>query len=86
MPEGGEVLFDLAVVELARSHAPGAIETLAEIMSNQEAPPAARVAAANALLDRGWGKPKETVETTVRTTLEDLVMASYRGGVGADGH
>jgi len=41
MPEGGEVLFDLAVVELARSHAPGAIETLAEIMSNQEAPPAA---------------------------------------------
>jgi len=55
-------------------------------MSNQEAPPAARAAAANAVLDRGWGKPKETVETTVRTTLEDLVMASYRGGVGADGH
>ena len=69
------------VVELARSHVPEAIETLALIMANPEAPPAARVAAANAILDRGWGKPKEMVEATVQTTLEQLVMElQARGG------
>jgi hypothetical protein len=66
------------VIELARSHAPEAIETLALIMANPQAPPAARVAAANGILDRGYGRPKETVDHTVRTTLEDLVMESYR--------
>jgi hypothetical protein len=66
------------VVDLARSHGPEAIETLAEIMTNPESPPAARVAGANAILDRGHGKPKETVDATVLTTLEDLVMASMR--------
>jgi hypothetical protein len=30
------------------------------------APWAARIAAANAILDRGWGEPNETVEATVR--------------------
>ncbi len=63
MPEGGEGLFDLAVVELARSHAPGAIETLAETMTNPEAPPAARIAAANA---------------TVATRYPSFALASTR--------
>jgi|SRR5271165_1995094 len=49
------------IVELARSYAPEAIETLALIMANPEAPPAARVAA-NAILDRGFGKPTQPVE------------------------
>jgi hypothetical protein len=44
------------VVDLARSHGPEAIETLAE------SPPAVRVAAASHILDRAYGKPKETVE------------------------
>ncbi len=39
---------------------------------------AARVSAATAILDRGWGKPREFVEATMRTTLEELVMESYR--------
>ncbi len=33
-------------------------------MNEPKAPAAARVTAAVALLDRGWGKPKETVEHT----------------------
>ena len=32
------------------------IKVLAGIASAEDAPPAARVAAVNALLDRGWGK------------------------------
>ncbi len=45
-------------------------------MRNDEAPPAVRIAAANVILDRGYGKPKETVDANVRTSWEDLVLAS----------
>jgi hypothetical protein len=37
--------------------APDALQTLAEIMHNRHAPAAARVAAAVAVLDRGFGRP-----------------------------
>lgn len=56
MPKGA---FD--VKQLAREHAPGAIETLASIMRDSLMPPAARVAAANSLLDRGFGKPVQEI-------------------------
>jgi hypothetical protein len=49
------------LVELARTHTPEAIETLAQIMANADASDSARVSAANSLLDRGWGKPPQTV-------------------------
>lgn len=49
------------VVDLARSHTTTAIEALARIASSQTAPESAVVSAANALLDRAWGKPKDTV-------------------------
>lgn len=41
---------------LARAHTETAIKTLASIMNQEKAQPAARVQAANSLLDRGWGK------------------------------
>jgi hypothetical protein len=44
---------------LARAHTRSAIGTLAAIMTSEDATAAARVAAANALLDRGWGKPPQ---------------------------
>jgi hypothetical protein len=44
---------------LARSHSESAIATLAGIMRQENAPLASRVAAANSLLDRGWGKPRQ---------------------------
>ncbi len=49
------------VKELSRAHTGAAIETLASIMSNPKAAPAARVSAANALLDRGYGKPPQHI-------------------------
>jgi hypothetical protein len=42
---------------IARDHTVGAITTLVNVHKNPKAPPAARVAAATAILDRGWGKP-----------------------------
>lgn len=41
---------------IAREYTKDAVETLVEIMGDQEAPPSARVKAATEILDRGWGK------------------------------
>ena len=46
---------------LARSHTRTAINVLAGVMRCKDATAAARVSAANALLDRGWGKPPPAV-------------------------
>lgn len=44
---------------LARAHTERALQTLAGIMDQPKAPYAARVAASEALLNRGWGKPAQ---------------------------
>lgn len=46
---------------LARSHTESALNTLAGIMTNSDSPAAARVSAAEALLNRGWGKPSQPI-------------------------
>ena len=57
---GGRPRDEQKVAELARSYTREAIETLAELMrsGNEER---VRGTAAQALLDRGWGKPKVKV-------------------------
>lgn len=47
---------------LARQHTETALKTLAGIMNEKAAPHSARVAAANSLLDRGWGKAEQKLE------------------------
>jgi hypothetical protein len=46
---------------LARSHTESALNVLVGVMGQTDAPPAARVAAANSILDRGWGKPVQAI-------------------------
>lgn len=46
---------------LARKHTEAAINCLVGIMNQPEAPPAARVSASSAILDRGWGKPVQAI-------------------------
>jgi hypothetical protein len=46
---------------LARSHTRTALNVLVGVMRNTDATPAARIAAANAILDRGWGKATQPV-------------------------
>jgi hypothetical protein len=48
------------VAQLARAHTEVAINALVEVCNDKAHPQ--RVAAANGLLDRGWGKPKESVD------------------------
>lgn len=59
---GGRSKFLPYIRELAREQSEIAIKTLADICENADTPPAARVAAASALLDRGYGKPTQYVE------------------------
>ena len=47
------------VRDLARQYTPAAIAALEGVMSSATAPAAARVAAAEALLNRAWGKPTQ---------------------------
>jgi hypothetical protein len=61
------------VRELAREHTELAVGTLISVMKNTKSPPAARVAAATAVLDRGYGRPGPT--TTVRFRLPELSSA-----------
>jgi hypothetical protein len=49
----------------AKENTADAIKTLKTVMNNDHAPSAARVAAAIAILDRGWGKPMQAVEASV---------------------
>ena len=57
----GRPKADVRLRDMAREHAPDAIRVLAEIMLNTAARDTARVTAAQALLDRGYGKPVQEV-------------------------
>jgi len=54
----------------ARSHTEAALNCLVGIMGQTDAPPAARVAAANSILDRGWGKATQPIGNDDSGALE----------------
>ena len=72
---------------LARVHTASAINTLAQIMVQKKAPPAARVSAAQVLLDRGWGKPNQPVtnEHGISPMMIELMRAIGRGDLADEG-
>jgi hypothetical protein len=47
--------------DLAREHAPAALHTLVAIMKDDGSSESARVAAANVILDRAYGKPPQAM-------------------------
>jgi hypothetical protein len=55
---------------LARSHTRTALNVLVGIMRSKDATAAARVSAANAVLDRGWGKATQSIDTGEDGALE----------------
>jgi hypothetical protein len=59
----GRPKSDATIRDLARQQTEPAIQTLTDIMDNKKAPYSARVHAACALLDRGWGKPAQYTES-----------------------
>jgi HEAT repeat protein len=61
--------LEIEIASLARMHTEEAVKTLAAIMNDPHAPDAARIDAAEALLDLGWGKPRQSHEAEI--TFED---------------
>lgn len=61
------------VVEIARGHAADMIATLASVAVDATQPAAARVRAAEALLDRGYGRPPVMVQAAVLQRREVVI-------------
>ncbi len=75
---------------LARGHTKAALKVLVGLMRNDDATPAVRLSAANAILDCGWGKSaqpidsgEEGVETVHR--VERIIVRPEDGVDGAAG-
>jgi hypothetical protein len=60
---------DFYLQRLARQKTEKALSVLVSIASDKQAPAAARVTAASAILDRGWGRPKMEVDTNVNVSI-----------------
>jgi hypothetical protein len=73
---GGRPRMPEDVKALARSYTREAIETLAGVMRNDEAPAAARVTAASNILDRAWGKPAQHLTVDPVGDLSDAELGS----------
>lgn len=74
---GGRPKVVAEVRELAREHTEKALKTLVEIMSDQKAHNAARVAAAKEILDRGYGRAPQSV--TVKGEVEQRIIDLLKG-------
>ena len=64
---------------LAKKHSKAAIKVLAAIMNQADGPATARVSAAQALLDRGWGKSAQPIagedgELPVLSKIERVIV------------
>jgi hypothetical protein len=73
------------VQELAREHSTEAIATLAAIMRDKRAPPAARAMASNSILDRAYGKPPQTLNANVANRpVNDMTDAELLAIAGSE--
>src|SRR4051794_8996772 len=81
-PRGRPPAVHGPVEQFARAHTQEAIETLATIM-REGCSEAARIAAANAILDRGWGKAREhrdlRLNYDMRQLSDDELLAIIAG-------
>lgn len=77
---------------LARGHTRTALKVLVGIMRNDSATPAVRLSAANAVLDRGWGKSAQPIESgeeggveTIHRVERVIVRPKNAAGGGEEG-
>src|SRR5271166_3065604 len=85
---GGRPHAERDVVALAREGSPAAIRRLMTIVDDPEAPYAAQIAAAIHVLDRAFGRPKQTVDVEQQgRSLEQILQSIYearQAGAGTD--
>lgn len=81
---GGRPRLPEDAKQLARGYTRAAIETLATVMQNDEAPAAARVTAASTLLDRAWGKAPQHITTDTLGSLSDAELRAELAAAAAE--
>jgi hypothetical protein len=85
---GGRPKVIAELKDLARAYTLEALDTLASVMRDKGAPPAARVAAVAHILDRGYGKPTQHISGTIKhikQMTDDELLAYLVGADQADG-
>ena len=65
-PKGSGKAKVKTVSEVAQLHAKKAIQAIVEVLQNPKSAPSVRLAAANSLLDRAIGKPKQSMEVDAK--------------------
>src|SRR5919112_1917904 len=71
---GGRPKLEVSIRGLAQQNSMEALETLVQVMRTGK--PGERLIAANAILDRAYGRPSQSIEmSSDRTTLVDLLVS-----------
>ncbi|MBV2146756.1 hypothetical protein KRZ98_00420 [Sphingobium sp. AS12] len=85
---GGRAKMTMAdgktLTDLAREHTPKAVQALVDVLEGAEASDAARVSAATALLDRGWGRPRQDLGVEMKSDegIAALLEAARKRAAG----
>ena len=66
------------LTDLARAQTEAAVAVLVAIMREEAVTATARIAAANALLDRGWGRPRGEVEAEPAVDIAAIIAQRRR--------
>ncbi|MFA5965985.1 MAG: hypothetical protein WC804_18365 [Sphingomonas sp.] len=66
------------LTDLARAQTEAAVAVLVTIMSEEAVTATARIAAANALLDRGWGRPRGEIEAEPAVDIAAIIAQRRR--------
>ena len=77
---GGRPKTLARVQDLARQYSETSIKVLGEIMEDEDERGATRIAAIQVLLDRGWGKPLQRIDTG-KTDIEDMTDAELEAHI-----
>lgn len=62
------------LTDLARDHTERAVTALADVLDSADASDAAKVSAATAILDRGWGRPKQDLGIEMKSDGSTAAM------------
>jgi hypothetical protein len=60
--------------EKAKEHAGEALQALIDVARSKDSPPSARVSAAAEILNRGFGRPSQSIDATISGRFEPAAM------------
>ncbi len=70
------------LAEMARAYTLTALNVLVGVCQSETAENKDKIVAANGILDRGWGKPKEMIDVGVQESVIDVLLeARKRAGI-----